>query len=84
MQRSALHDNELGSADAAPHVPTGPALAAGVPALRTNPSDETVRLGPLAVRFLVSAGDSGGSVAVFEVSVPARQRLAAPAHSHDH
>jgi quercetin dioxygenase-like cupin family protein len=52
--------------------------------LRTNPSEETIRLGPLAVRFLVTADDSSGSVAAFEVSVPARQRLAAPAHSHDH
>ena len=62
---------------------TGAVANAAVP-LRTNPSDETIRLGPLSVGFLVTAGDSGGSVAAFEVSVPARQRLAAPAHSHDH
>lgn len=49
-----------------------------------NPSDETIRLGPLAVRFLIAGEDSGGSVAAFEVSVPAAERLAAPAHSHDH
>jgi len=49
-----------------------------------NPSDETIRIGPLTVRFLITAEDSGGSVAVFEVSVPKAQRLAAPAHSHDH
>jgi quercetin dioxygenase-like cupin family protein len=49
-----------------------------------NPSDETIRLGPLAVRFLIAGANSGGSVAAFELSVPGAQRLAAPAHSHDH
>jgi quercetin dioxygenase-like cupin family protein len=51
--------------------------------LTVNPSDEAIRLGPLAVRFLLTGEDSGGSVAAFEVSVPGAQRLAAPAHSHD-
>jgi quercetin dioxygenase-like cupin family protein len=44
----------------------------------------TIRLGPLAVRFLVQGDQSTGSVAVFELMVPAAQRLMAPAHSHDH
>lgn len=52
--------------------------------LRVNPAEETIRLGPLTVRFLLTAEGSGGTVAVFEVMVPAAQRLAAPAHSHDH
>jgi quercetin dioxygenase-like cupin family protein len=52
--------------------------------LRVNPSDEIVRLGPLTVRFLITEKDSGGSIAAFELDVPATQRLAAPAHSHDH
>jgi quercetin dioxygenase-like cupin family protein len=52
--------------------------------LHVNPSDETIRLGPLAVRFLVAGENSHGSVATFELSVPGAQRLAAPAHSHDH
>ena len=52
--------------------------------LQVNPSDETVRLGPLAVRFLVTGGDATDSVALFELTVPAGQRLMAPAHSHDH
>ena len=52
--------------------------------LSVNPSDETIRLGPLAVRFLITGEDSGGGVAAFEVSVPGAQRLPAPAHSHDH
>jgi quercetin dioxygenase-like cupin family protein len=62
----------------------GSASAGGSPVLRTNPSRETIRLGPLSVSFLVTAEDSSGSVAAFEVDVPARQRLAGPAHSHDH
>ncbi|MGE0765181.1 MAG: cupin domain-containing protein [Hyphomicrobiaceae bacterium] len=52
--------------------------------LLINPADETIRLGPLAVRFLVTGDNSSGSVAAFEVMVPAKQRLAAPPHSHDH
>src|SRR6516165_9315849 len=52
--------------------------------VHVNPSDETIRLGPLAVRFLSTGDDANGSVALFELTVPAAQRLAAPAHSHDH
>jgi len=52
--------------------------------LHVNPSDETIRLGPLAVRFLITGNNSNDSVAAFELVVPAAQRLAAPAHSHDH
>ena len=52
--------------------------------LTVNPSDETIRLGPLTVRFLLTGDNSTGSIAAFEVLVPAGQRLAGPAHSHDH
>ena len=52
--------------------------------LHVNPSDETIRLGPLAVRFLLTADNSTGSIAAFELTVPGAQRLTAPAHSHDH
>ena len=52
--------------------------------VRVNPSDETIRLGPLAVRFLITAENSNDSVAAFELIVPGAARLAAPAHSHDH
>jgi quercetin dioxygenase-like cupin family protein len=52
--------------------------------LHVNPSDETIRLGPLAVRFLITGENSSGSIAAFELIVPGSQRLAAPAHSHDH
>lgn len=51
---------------------------------RPNPSDETIRLGPLTVRFLITEADSNGSIAAFELMVPGAQRLQAPAHSHDH
>jgi len=52
--------------------------------LGINPADETIRLGPLQVRFLITGENSNGSIAVFDLLVPAAQRLAAPAHSHDH
>jgi quercetin dioxygenase-like cupin family protein len=52
--------------------------------LRINPADEAIRLGPLVVRFLITGENSSGSMAAFELLVPGGQRLAAPAHSHDH
>jgi quercetin dioxygenase-like cupin family protein len=52
--------------------------------LHVNPSDETIRVGLLTVRFLLTAVNSSGSIAAFEVTVPGGQRLLAPAHSHDH
>ena len=51
--------------------------------LQIDPAEETIRLGPLAVRFLVTGRNSRGSLAAFEIMVPGRQRLMAPAHSHD-
>lgn len=79
----------VGSAMAASAASVLPALAgseakAQPPGLRVNPADETIRIGPLGVRFLVTGDNSRGSVAAFELTVPAKQRLAAPAHSHDH
>ncbi len=41
-------------------------------------------LGPLNLRFLLPVSTQAGTVAVFEVVIPAGQRLMAPAHSHDH
>ena len=43
---------------------------------------EEIKLGDMAVRFLVEGEESGGSVAVFEFDVPAGAKVAA-AHSHD-
>ena len=51
--------------------------------LQLDPAEETIHLGPLTLRFLVTGETSSGSVAAFEVTVPAGQRLMAPAHSHD-
>ena len=44
---------------------------------------EEIRIGPLAIRFLLEGARSGGSVAVFEFDVPAGTRLPGSAHSHD-
>ena len=52
--------------------------------LHINPSEETIHIGPLTVRFLLTADNSTGSIAAFELMVPGAQHLAAPAHSHDH
>ena len=49
-----------------------------------NPSEETIRVGPLVVRFLITGENSSGSIAAFELIVPAAQRLPGPTHSHDH
>jgi quercetin dioxygenase-like cupin family protein len=53
-------------------------------ALAINPADETIDFGPLSIRFLLTGEYSTGSVAAFELTVRGRERLAAPAHSHDH
>ena len=52
--------------------------------LQVNPSGESIRVGPLTVRFLLTGENSTGSIAAFELTVPGAQRLPAPAHSHDH
>ncbi len=51
--------------------------------VRVNPSEESIRIGPLNIRFLLTGKDSNGSVSVFEVSVPVGQKLMAPAHQND-
>ncbi|WP_119268552.1 cupin domain-containing protein [Taklimakanibacter deserti] len=51
---------------------------------RINPADETIGSPGLTVRFLLTGGESNGSIAAFELVVAAAQRLPAPAHSHDH
>jgi quercetin dioxygenase-like cupin family protein len=50
---------------------------------RVNPSEETITIGPLGIRFLLTGEDSNGSASVFEVLVPAGQKLPAPAHQND-
>jgi len=44
--------------------------------------NDTITVGELGVRFLVEAGDSNESVAMFECHVPADSRMPVP-HSHD-
>ena len=48
-----------------------------------NPSEEAIGLGPIGVRFLLTGDDTNGSVSVFEMTVAAGQKLAAPAHKND-
>jgi len=43
---------------------------------------EEIKVGELAVRFLVAGEESAGSVAIFEFDVPSGSKVAA-AHSHD-
>jgi len=45
-------------------------------------ASEVIQVGSLSVRFLVEAGESGGSVVVFEITIQAHGRMPAP-HSHD-
>jgi quercetin dioxygenase-like cupin family protein len=45
-------------------------------------TSEEIKVGGMAIRFLVEGEQSGGSVAVFEFEVPVGTRVAA-AHSHD-
>ena len=49
--------------------------------MATNMHEE-IKVGPLAIRFLLEGKESRGSVAVFEFDVPAGSKVAA-GHSHD-
>jgi quercetin dioxygenase-like cupin family protein len=48
-----------------------------------NPSEEMLALGELRVRFLLTGNDTNGSVSIFELLVPAGQKLQAPSHKND-
>jgi quercetin dioxygenase-like cupin family protein len=48
----------------------------------TTAMREEIKVGELAIRFLVESGDSNGAVAVFEFDVPAGAKVPV-AHSHD-
>ncbi len=48
----------------------------------TTNTPEEIKVGEVAIRFLVEGEQSGGSVAVFEFDVPAGARVPV-AHSHD-
>lgn len=48
-----------------------------------NASEETIDIGPLGIRFLLTGDDTNGSVSIFEVTVPAAQKVPAPDHKND-
>jgi quercetin dioxygenase-like cupin family protein len=48
----------------------------------TTSTREEIKVGDMAIRFLVEGHQTGSSVAVFEFDVPAGARIAAP-HGHD-
>jgi quercetin dioxygenase-like cupin family protein len=50
--------------------------------MEATSTHEEIRVGELAIRFLVEGEQSAGSVAVFEFDVPVGAKVAA-AHSHD-
>ncbi len=52
---------------------------------RVNPSEEAIQMGAsgIGIRFLLTREDTNGTMSVFEVRVPAGQKLAAPAHKTD-
>jgi quercetin dioxygenase-like cupin family protein len=52
-------------------------------ATKVNPSEETITIGPLGIRFLLTGNDSNNNASVFEVLVPSGQKLAAPAHKNN-
>ncbi len=83
LDRRGLLGGAVMASAATALMPLATASRAAAGPLKINPSEETIRIGPLAVRFVVTGMNSSGSLAVFELSVPGRQRLAAPAHSHD-
>ena len=56
-------------------------LQAGGP--EVNPAEETIFVGPLGIRFLLTGENSSGSVATFEMTVPPTEGLPAPPHSHN-
>src|SRR5215212_2554766 len=51
-------------------------------AVMTTRTREEIRVGRMAIRFLIEGEESGGSVAMFEFDVPAGTTVAA-GHSHD-
>jgi quercetin dioxygenase-like cupin family protein len=48
-----------------------------------NASEEIIGVAGLSIRFLLSGTDTNGSVSIFEFTVPAGQKIPAPAHKND-
>jgi quercetin dioxygenase-like cupin family protein len=51
--------------------------------IRLNPSEETIHVGQIQIRFLLTGSESHGSAALFEMLLPAGVGLPAPPHRHD-
>jgi quercetin dioxygenase-like cupin family protein len=54
-----------------------------MPTPTTNPSNESIHIGPLLIRFLLSSPDTNSAASVFELTVPAGQKVPAPPHIND-
>jgi quercetin dioxygenase-like cupin family protein len=50
---------------------------------KVNPSEEAISIGPVEVRFLLTGNDSDNKVSLFEFTVPAGVKLAAPSHKNN-
>lgn len=48
-----------------------------------NASEESIGIGTIGVRFLLTGGDTNGSMSIFEMMVPAGHKIPAPAHKND-
>jgi quercetin dioxygenase-like cupin family protein len=48
-----------------------------------NPSEETIKIGGLGIRFLLASDQTNGNASVFELFVPAGQKLPGPPHKND-
>lgn len=52
-------------------------------AIKVDPAEEVIEIGPLVIRFLQTGEETNGKASVFEFTVPAGKKLAAPAHMND-
>ncbi len=50
---------------------------------RLNPAEEVIQVGVTPIRFLVTGAESNGSMASFEMTIPAGATRPAFPHSHD-
>ncbi len=48
-----------------------------------NASEENVGIGKLGIRFLLTGSDTNGSMSIFEIAIPAGQKVPVPAHKND-
>jgi quercetin dioxygenase-like cupin family protein len=48
-----------------------------------NASEESVGVGKIGVRFLLTGSDTNGSMSIFEIVIPAGHKVPVPAHKND-